>query len=120
MKKKTLRQLEILLHILTVIILVLKAGDELSRKLYFPAFITLGLAAIVVSLLFFWKVFRLSPKQSRLMCYYIETPALVLTSYVLYLEKKETAASIAIIAALLYPMVGFVSSKKFKKLKKPV
>lgn len=119
MKKKTLRRLELLLHILTISILALKGYDEITHRIYFPAFITFGLAATVLCVLFFWKSFNLTPRESRIICYYIEAPALLITSYMFYLDKKETVAGIALIATLLYPLVGFISTKKFKKLKKP-
>lgn len=118
MKKKTFRKLEVLLHFVTAFILIIKGVDEMSRRLYFPGSIILGLALSILVITIFWKTLFISPKQARLVCYYLEAPALLITSYVLYLEGKQFLPHLFFIAAMLYPMVGFLSSKKPKDLKK--
>ncbi|AWH83624.1 hypothetical protein HYN59_00170 [Flavobacterium album] len=118
MKKKTFRRLEILLHVLTSVILLLKGYAEVVKHLYFPGCILLGLGIIVLSITFFWRKLNIKPKQARIMCYYIEAPALFLTAYVLYLEKNESLPHIFLLAGMLYPMLGFISSKKFKRINK--
>ncbi|RDI09743.1 hypothetical protein [Flavobacterium sp. AG291] len=118
MKKKTFRKLEIVLHFVTVFILIIKGVDEMSRRLYFPGCIILGLAITILIITIFWKTLYISPKNARQICYYLEAPALLITSYVLYLEDKPFLPHLFLTAALLYPMVGFLSSKKPKDLKK--
>lgn len=118
MKKKTFRKLEMLLHFLTAFILLIKGGDELSKGLYFPGFIILGLAFVILTIIIFWKTLYISPKQARLVCYYLEAPALLITSYVLYLEEKPFLPYIFFVAAMFYPMVGFITSKKASYFKK--
>ena len=53
MKKRTVRKLEYLLHVLTAIILALKASLETARGLYFPAVILIipALTVLVILLL---------------------------------------------------------------------
>ncbi|ALM48507.1 hypothetical protein AMR72_06080 [Flavobacterium psychrophilum] len=117
MKKKTFRKLEILLHFITAFILLIKGADELGRRLYFPGFIIIGLALLILAITIFWKTLYIRPKQARQVCYYLEAPALLVTAYVLHLENKPFLPSIFLIAALLYPAMGFISSKKFRRIK---
>jgi hypothetical protein len=118
MKKKTFRKLEALLHFLTALVLLLKGVDLIARKLYFPGVILLGLAMVILVISIFWRKIGIKPKQGRIICYYLESPALLITAYVLYLENKENFPHIFLIAALIYPMMGFISSRKFKRIKK--
>ena len=117
MKKKTVRRLEYFLHILTAIVLLLKGFDEAGKGLYFPGFIITVPAVIVLAVILFWRKLKITPKHSRVTCYYLEAPALLVTAYVLYLEGKEFYTEFFFLAALLYAGVGFVSTKRFKKLK---
>lgn len=117
MKKKTFRKLETLLHFLTALVLLLKSFDLIIRGLYFPGIILLLLALIVFVISVFWRRIGIRPKAGRIMCYYIESPALLIMAYVLYLEDKNNFPHIFLIAAVLYPAMGFISSKKFKKIK---
>lgn len=118
MKKKTFRKLEVLLHFITAFILIIKGVDEMSRRLYFPGAIILGLALVILTITIFWKTLYITPKQARQICYYLEAPALLITSYVLYLEDKPFLPDIFLVAAMLYPMVGFITSKKFRQFNK--
>ena len=118
MKKKTFRKLEALLHFLTALVLLLKSIDLIVSKLYFPGSILLGLAVIILIISIFWRKVGIKPKQGRIICYYLESPALLITAYVLSLEDKGNFPHIFLIAAILYPAMGFISSRKFKKLKK--
>ena len=117
MKKKTFRKLEVLLHFLTSFVLLIKGCDELNRRLYFPGGIILGLAITILVIIIFWKPLYIRPKQAQLVCYYLEAPALLITSYVLYLENKPFLPYIFFIAAMLYPAMGFMTSKKFNHTK---
>jgi hypothetical protein len=119
-KKKTFRKLEIFLHILTATMLLLKGSDEVIKHLYFPGFILIGLGLLVILICLFWRKFSIRPKQARIMCYYFEAPALFLISYMLYLEKNEALPQFFLLAGMLYPMLGFISSKKFKKINSSV
>lgn len=117
MKKKTFRKLEVLLHFLTSFVILLKGVDEINKGIYFPGLIILGLAFTILAITIFWKTFYIRPKQAREVCYYLECPALLVISYVLHLEGKPFMPDIFLIAAMLYPAVGFISSKKFARLK---
>lgn len=118
MKKKAVRKIEVLLHLLTATLFLLKGFDEFLRKLYFPGVIITGLALAVLTVLFLWRQLGIKPRQARISCYYLESPALLTISYVLYLEEKEFLPHVFLLSAFLYPAVGFVSSKKFKQIKK--
>lgn len=120
MKKKTLRRLELLLHLTTSVVLILKGYSEVIEGKFFPGFILTGLALIVPIILFLWKVLHIKPREARVACYYIESPALLVAAYTLYLEGREFHPYLFFIAGLLYPAVGFISSKKFKRLRKSV
>ena len=115
MKKKTYRKLEVLLHFITAFILVIKGCDEINRHLYFPGGIILGLAAIILAINIFWRQFGIKPKQARAVCYYLESPALLITAYILHLEDKEFLPYIFFIAALMYPAMGYITLQPKKK-----
>jgi len=115
MKKRTFRKLEILLHFLTAFIVLIKGCDELNRNLYFPGCITVGLAITILAITIFWKKFYIRPKQARQICYYLEAPALLITAYMLHLEGKDFLPDIFVVAAMLYPAMGFITSKRFKE-----
>jgi len=117
-KKRTFRKLEIFLHFLTSAILLIKGFDEIVKHLYFPGLILVGLGLLVIIITFFWRKLGIRPKQARIMCYYIEAPALFIIAYMLHLEKKEALPHIFLLAGMLYPMLGFISSKKFKRINK--
>lgn len=112
------RRAEMVLHSVTSLLLLLKAADEFGKRLYFPGGILLGLSLCVLCLLFFWRRLGVTPRQARVACYYIEAPALCITAYIFSLEQKELLTYLFSISAVLYPAVGFVSSKKFKRIKK--
>lgn len=120
MKKRTIRNLEIFLHFLTAFILLIKGYDEIKKGLYYPALIIIGLAMTVLIIMIFWRKLRIRPKEARTACYYIESPAMFITAYVLYLEQKESLPPIFIMAGIIYPAVGFISSKKFKRFSRQV
>ncbi len=119
MKKRRMRSIEKALHIITVLILLLKATDLLKKNLFFPASIILMLAFTTLAILLFRRKMRIRPRHAGIICFYLESPALLVISYSLYLEKKEMLPYIFFIAGLIYPMVGFIASKKFKQIKKP-
>ncbi len=118
MKKKTIRRLEIFLHILTAVILLLKGYDQLSKGIYFPAFILFGFGLLVITIILFWRQLKIRPKQARVSCYFIEAPALLVTAYVLSLEGRDSLPYIFSLASLLYPAVGFISTKSARTPRK--
>lgn len=115
MKKRTLRRLELLILGLTPILLLFKAYDEILRKVFFPAFIILGLCIVLLIVLIFWKPLNIAPKQARILCYYIAAPAFIIACYMSYLENKKHMATLFLCAALLYPLAGFMFTKRLKK-----
>lgn len=68
MKKKTIRRVEMFLHFITVLLLLLKGYDLISRKLYYPGIIITGLAITVFIILTFWRYLKIKPKQARIAC----------------------------------------------------
>lgn len=118
MKKKTSRKLEFFLHILTSIVLLLKGLTEINAGLYISGSIIILFSLLVPFFIFGWKLLKIRPRQAKIACYYLESPALFATSYVLYLEGREFSPYIFALAAILYPAVGFISSRKFKNMKK--
>jgi len=98
--------------------LLLKGFDEIKRHLYFPASIILALATTILVIAFLWKPLKIVPKQARQICYYLECPALLLTAYLLYLEGKGSMPHIFLIAGIMYPVVGYITSKKAKRFKR--
>ena len=118
MKKKVLRKTETFLHFLTAAIILIKGYDELTKHIFFPAFILLSFGLLVLVTMLLWRPLRIKPKEARRSCYFIEAPALLVISYVVYLEGRHTVPYIFLIAAFLYPAMGFISSKKWKKINK--
>lgn len=119
MKKRQMRSIERVLHIITILILLVKAADLIKKNLFFPASIILMLAFTTVAILLFRRKMRIRPRHARIICFYLESPALLVIAYSLHLEGKEMLPYIFFIAGLIYPMAGFISSKKFKQIKKP-
>ncbi|MCO6148393.1 hypothetical protein [Flavobacterium sp. NRK1] len=117
MTKKTFRKLEVLLHFLTAFVLLIKGCDEMNRRLYFPGGIILSFTVIIFIITIFWKTLYISPKQARQICYYLESPALLIISYMLHLEGKMFLPDLFLIAAIIYPVMGYISSKKFRHIK---
>ncbi|WP_297333233.1 hypothetical protein [Flavobacterium sp.] len=118
MRKRTVRRLEYFLHFLTALLLLIKGIHEISKGLYYPGIIIAGLSVTVFTIILFWRKLKIKPKQARVICWYLEAPALLLSSYMLYLEKKEFMPYLFFLAAVMYPAMGFISSKKFKRLRK--
>lgn len=119
MKKQRMRSIETVLHIITTLILLIKAIDLIKKHLFFPASIILMLAFTTLTLLLFRRKLHVRPRHACVICFYLESPALLVISYSLYLEGKETLPYIFFMAGLIYPMAGFIASKKFKQIKKP-
>ena len=117
MKKKTFRRLEVALHFLTASIILIKAADLLLRGVYYPGGILLGLALTIFTIALYWRPLKIKPRQARVLCYYLESPALLVMAYVLHLEGKESLPHVFLISAIIYPAMGFISSKKFKRMK---
>ena len=118
MKKKAVRKLEVLLHVLTSVIFLIKGYDQLIKAIYFPAIILLSLGLLVMALNLFWKKFKVRPKHARTACYFIEAPALLIIAYIVYLEGRHTTPYAFFIASVMYPMVGLISTKKTGKINK--
>ena len=117
MKKKTFRRLEILLHFLTAFIILIKAADLMARGVYYPGGILSGLAFTILIISLYWRRLDIKPRQARVTCYYLEAPALLVMAYVLHLEGNESLPHVFIISAIIYPAMGFISSKRFKRIK---
>ena len=115
MTKRILRRLELIILLLTPVLLLLKAYDEIIRRVFFPAFIILGICIVLLAVLIFWKALQIAPKQARILCYYIATPAFIIAYYMSCLENKRHMATIFLFAALLYPLAGFIFTKRQKK-----
>lgn len=118
MKKKAIRKLEVLLHAVTAAILLIKGIDEIKRQVYYPGVLLIVISFIILLVLFFWRPLKIKPKKARLICYFIEMPGLFISSYLFYLEGKEYLSDVFLLAGILYPAVGLISSKTFKKISK--
>lgn len=118
MKKKTARKIETILHLLTAVILILKGAEQIRKQVYFPSIVICILALAVLAVTFLWKPLRLRPRQAKVTAYYIESPALLLTAYALHMEGREFLPHFFIIAGIMYPVTGFIASKRFKRIKK--
>ncbi len=119
MKKRKIRRVETALHFVTVIVLLLKATDLLKKHLFFPAVIILMAAITALAILFFRRRLHIRARHAGIICFYIETPALFIIGYVLHLEGKELLPYLFLSAGFIYPVAGFVATKKFKQIKSP-
>ena len=117
MKIKPFRLVELLLHYVTIAALLYKGISLVITKLYFPAFIILLPSVIAMIITCFWKQFAMTPRIARLSCYYLEMPALITTAYVFSLESNVQLSQLFLLAAIVYPVYGYFSSKR--KNKKP-
>ncbi|KOS04661.1 hypothetical protein AM493_00350 [Flavobacterium akiainvivens] len=109
--RRAKRYFEFFVHLIIIGALLYKGYDEVSKHLYFPGGIILGLAAIAMVTTLFWKQFKIPPRIARQTCYYIEAAALLLTGYVFYLEHNIAYMNYSIIAGLACCAVGFLSTR---------
>jgi hypothetical protein len=109
--RKAKRYFEFFVHLVIIGALLYKGYDEVTKHLYFPGIIILGLSAIAMVITFFWKQFKMPPRLARQSCYYIETLALLLTAYVYYLEKNIAFTNYCIITGVACAVVGFLSTR---------
>ena len=117
--RKAKRYLEFLMHIITTAALLYKGYDEVSKHLYYPGFIILGLALIAMTVTLFWRQLKIQPRIARQTSYYVEAFGLFVTAYVFYLEQQNTYSRYCLIAAFAYCAIGFLSTRvKFGKQKK--
>ena len=115
MKIKPFRLLEMLLHSITVAALLLKSFDEIAKGLFFPGFIILGLAVTAMVITFFWKQLNMAPRIARLACYYLEAPAMLITSFIFHSEQNARLSQLFLIIAISGPVYGFLTSVKKRK-----
>lgn len=87
------------------------------RGVYYPGGILLGLALTILIISIYWRRLNIKPRQARVTCYYLEAPALLLMAYVLHLEGNESLPHVFLLSAFIYPAMGFISSKRFKRIK---
>lgn len=65
-----------------------------------------------------WKKLKLYPSAARLSCYYLEGFSLLVSWAAYHSTGNEPLARISLIAAVMLPFVGFISSLKTYKNKK--
>lgn len=99
------------MHIVTISALVYKGVDEVSKHLYFPGGIILGLAFIAMVITLFWRQFKIQSRIARQSAYYIEALALFTTAYVFYVEDEIRYFQYCLIAAFAYCVIGFLSTR---------
>ncbi|WP_129583030.1 hypothetical protein [Flavobacterium cyanobacteriorum] len=117
MKKKKTQKLETALHLLTVLVLLLKAFDLYRRDQYIPATIISVLAATALIIITFRRRLGMRSRKAGITCFYLEAPALMAVALVLHREGNEFLPLMFFIAAVIYPVAGFIASKKFKQIK---
>lgn len=118
MRKRTVRKLEWLLHSITILLLLIKAADLAGRQLYLPSAAITVLSLVSLGVLLLRRELGMGTRKAHIACYYIEAPALLLIAYTLYIDGNDFLPYIFLLAALIYPAVGFTGSKKFRHIKK--
>jgi len=109
--RKAKRYLEFIMHLITTGALVYKGYDQISKHLYFPGGIILGIAAIAMVITLFWRQFKIPPRIARQTSYYVEAFGLFFTAYVFYLEDNITYCQYCLIAGFVYCIIGFLSTR---------
>ena len=107
--KKFLRITEILLHSVIIALVLWKGFLLFKIGLYFPALMIMGLSLITISITIYWKKLRLAPRQARQACYYLEG-VIFLILYALCTVHERNLAQVLLMAAILFPFIGFVTS----------
>lgn len=118
--KKLVRQTEMLLHAALTGILLLRGGQLILSHMYYPGVILLGLMSITMMITLFWKRLRLAPRDARMACYYLETPALLLNYVVFNTIGATLAAQVCLIATVALPFLGFATAIKTHRKRKVV
>jgi hypothetical protein len=114
--KKILRKIELLLHSLIIALLLWKGILLLSEGMYFPALLIMGLSLTAIIIALYWKKFRLAPREARQACYYIEGPVFLIL-YILCTTHERNLAQVLLMAAILFPFIGFATSLKTRRRK---
>lgn len=117
MKKKKMQKLELVLHLLTVLVLLLKAFDLFKKGEFMPSMIILSLALATLIIITFRRKLHIRSRKAGIICFYLEAPALIFIAVVLHNEGKEFLPYIFLTAGIIYPVAGFIASKKFKQIK---
>jgi hypothetical protein len=116
--KKALRKLEMLLHSAIITGLLVVSIKMILSGLYFPGSILTGLAIAAACISLFWKKLNMSPRYARLTCYYIEAPAFLICWLHFKLGHEPMLAQAYLMAAVIFPFFGYISSIKTYKTKK--
>jgi hypothetical protein len=114
--KKILRKLELLLHSVIIALVLWKGILLFSEGMYFPALLTMGLSLTAIIISLYWKKFRLAPRQARQASYYLEG-VIFLIIYALCTAHERNLAQVLLMAAIVFPFIGFATSLKTGKRK---
>lgn len=116
--KKALRKLEMLLHSAITAGLLIVSAKMILSGLYFPGSILAGLVIAATCISLFWKKLGMSPRYARLTCYYLEAPAFLICWLHFKLAHESMLAQAYLMAAVIFPFFGYISSIKTYKTKK--
>ena len=109
--KIILRKTEMLLHSVIIALLLWKGVMLFMSGMHFPALLILGLSLMAMVISIYWKKFRLLPREAREACYYIEG-GVFLILYVLCNAHERNLAQLLLMAAIVFPFIGFATSLK--------
>lgn len=116
--KVQLRSAEIFLHAVITAVICFLGGKLLVIGMLYPSLIILTLCITMIHISIFWKKLKMYPAQARLACYYLEGLSF-LVCWATYNSLANIALSkICLIAAIMLPFIGFISSLKTYKNKK--
>nr|WP_322623915.1 hypothetical protein [uncultured Flavobacterium sp.] len=116
--KSLLRNTEVLLHIFITAGISLLGTRLLLTDMYYPAVIILATCILTVNIATRWKKLKLYPRDARLSCYYLEGFSLLVSWATYHSNGNESLARISLIAAILLPFIGYISSLKTYRNKK--
>ena len=114
--KRILRKLELLLHSFIIALILWKGILLFTTGMYFPALLIMGLSLTTIVISINWKKFKLAPREARQACYYIEGPVFLIL-YVLCTTHERNLAQVLLMAAIVFPFIGFATSLKTGKRK---
>ena len=114
--KRFLRKTEMLLHSVIIALLIWKGVMLFNAGMYFPALLIFGLLLTAMVISIYWKKFKLAPRQARQACYYIKGPVFLIL-YILCTTHERNLAQVMLMAAIVFPFIGFATSLKTSKRK---
>jgi len=116
MESKRKHRLEIMLHILTAMILMIKGYDKIGHHHLAAGGIIVGFGILVLFIALFGEKMGLSHKTAKLVCYAVESVALFITAYVFFGDGKKFIPYLYAFAAVMYLVAVVLTAKKREKV----